>query len=56
MGVANSISGIYFITNVQSNFSDGQFVQSLTGYLDIHFGLTQVRDAIRLGDDRMEGL
>tara|TARA_Y100000310_G_scaffold244057_1_gene248740 strand:- start:702 stop:2792 length:2091 start_codon:yes stop_codon:yes gene_type:complete len=56
LSVANSISGIYFITNVQSNFSDGQFVQSLTGYLDIHFGLTQVRNAIRLGDDRMEGL
>jgi len=56
LSVANTISGIYFITNVQSNFSDGQFVQSLTGYLDIHFGLTQVRNAIRLGDDRMEGL
>ncbi len=53
MDVANTISGIYFITNVQSNFSDGQFVQSLTGYLDVHFGLTQVRNTIGIVDDRI---
>ena len=43
MGAANNISGIYFITNVQSNFSDGQFTQSLTGYLDTTFGLSVIR-------------
>ena len=46
MGVANNISGIYFITNVQSSFTDGQFIQSLTGYLDITFGLSVVRNQI----------
>ena len=31
---------------MQSNFSDGQFVQSLTGYLDMTFGLSVVRNYI----------
>ena len=46
MGAANNISGIYFITNVQSSFSDGQFTQSLTGYLDTTFGLSVVRNRL----------
>ena len=43
LSTANTISGLYRITKVDSNFSDGQFVQTLTGYLDITFALSQVR-------------
>jgi len=43
LSTANTISGLYRVTRVDSNFSDGQFVQTLTGYLDITFALSQVR-------------
>lgn len=46
MKTANTISGLYFVTRCESNFTDGQFVQNLTGYLDTTFGLTQVRQKL----------
>ena len=46
LSTASTISGLYRVTRVDSNFSDGQFVQTLTGYLDISFALSQVRNNI----------
>ena len=46
LSTVNTISGLYRVTRVDSNFSDGQFVQTLTGYLDITFALSQVRKNI----------
>ena len=46
MSAANNISGLYFIHTCQSNFSDGQFTQSLSGYLDTTFGLSVVRNIL----------
>ena len=43
LSTANTISGLYRVTKVDSNFSDGQFVQTLSAYLDITFALSQVR-------------
>lgn len=46
LSTVNTISGLYRVVRVDSNFSDGQFVQTLTGYLDITFALSQVRKNI----------
>ena len=46
LSTVNTISGLYRVTRVDSNFSDGQFIQTLTGYLDITFALSQVRKNI----------